>query len=381
MTDADPDDSAREPGDNDQRDREPVHPDEAGYSAGRSVRDPALGSHYASQLGNLDILSRRLSADLARVGIGPLLKAAQERVGKAQLQAIRKQFAASIRPSTLDVEVSFPVARSPAIMTQLADINRTFATWHNAEWASKLAQAYHFDVSQLVPTETWELLRSLPGRLGPANYAEAELSLRQQLRLVRLSADHAVGTCYVLRPERLTSLIDEGKDLVSAEHVDSVLDYYGAEDHGYLVAVLEEVTDGDDLLLPGRAELVIRGSQALLDGHDAAAQSLATCVWDSHLTNLFTRNYISKAKPLARHVEGKERRTIHEFYQAAVFAPAVAAYVQDTATDAYGRNTVVHYARPSQFTRPNAVRAITVAASLLVWTFLHGVPEARAATA
>jgi hypothetical protein len=176
-------------------------------------------------------------------------------------------------------------------------------------------------------------------------------------------------------------LLDNGENPVPAEHVDSILHGYGAEDHGYLVAVLEEVTTGDDPDLAGLAELAIRGSQALLDGHDAAAQSLATCVWDSHLTNLFSRSFISKAKPLARHVEGGEKRTTHEFYQAATFAPAVAAYVQDTATDEYGRNTVVHYARPSQFTRPNAVRALTIAASLLVRTLLHGVPDARATTA
>jgi hypothetical protein len=59
-------------------------------------------------------------------------------------------------------------------------MNSVFATWHDTEYAAQLARAYNFDVSRLIPPETWDLLKSLQGKLGPANYADAELSLEQQ---------------------------------------------------------------------------------------------------------------------------------------------------------------------------------------------------------
>lgn len=201
--------------------------------------------------------------------------------------------------------------------------------------------------------------------LIPANLKG--VSFEDQLAVIRLGIEYRIGVCYVLRPETVRLLLDrhEGTNNV---HVETCLDGFNELDLTYVDEQLRTVSMNRRPSAE-RASILLDATAAFRDGHYAASQALSTVAWDSEITELTSGKALTEAKKLV--AKDLEDSDLLDFYQTGVFGPLVAAYTTSDKQPCYGRNTTIHYARPDQFNKPNAVRALTIAVSLIAWSTQH----------
>lgn len=187
----------------------------------------------------------------------------------------------------------------------------------------------------------------------PSNFAG--LRIAEQRAVIEVACSQSVGIVETLSAERLKELAQ----LDSREAADSALADW-ADEFGEICQRVASLTDNNADALPREhSALLTAAADALGAGHPAASQALSTLVWDSHCERRFGRKPIRKVKPRS-HIEFEES-TMRQFYFRAAYGPLVTAYTTSDQSGAYSRNITVHGAAAMQFTRANAVRALSCA--------------------
>jgi hypothetical protein len=219
-------------------------------------------------------------------------------------------------------------------------------------------------------------LKALADSWMPRLYEEAtpdnlkQISMDDQLKLFKVSADLRIGIVRVIPTPLLISLLE-----VVRHHATKVLEFLLDHD----LAIVSHIRMSSEELSQqfrdngGRLSLLNRSCLAYEDGHYESAQALAVVVLDSHMCA------VSKVKRLTR--KGKAVSELRKrigsvrsaedlvgrlrFFEYGALACALSVFISTDNDDDLSRNSVVHGADSSQFTKINALKSITVASSVL----------------
>lgn len=242
-----------------------------------------------------------------------------------------------------DLAAVMTAALEPAVLSALSDLKTTI---------------------QIDP-DIFARFRETIERVVPDNVRG--MGVDEMLSLVACATTHRCGVFYAIRAERLPELIAAtGHE----DDMDRVLESFEDEDFQHLVAVLGKVIESGKRRA-GLATLLVDATESLKAGFPASSQALSTTVWDSEITAAagFTKA-ITYAKALSQE-DDLEERSLFELFQTGVHAPLIKAYTTPNDSPLYSRNGTIHGAQPAQFSKANAVRALTIAVSLLAWRAVH----------
>ncbi len=280
----------------------------------------------------------------------------------ADLRSLSARLTASAPNAIADLS-----AANAALTRQSEDLNRAVrAAIEAAAAPDTRAMLESLQFSLRLDPNILRRLRELVGRLVPPNVRD--LTPEEVFGLVVSAGTHRLGVLYAISPDRLAELATAD---MPDEEVDALLDTFGDEEFAYIVAVLDRVREAEP---EGLSALLVQAIEALRAGLYAASQALSTVVWDTEVTTLDGRRPISFVKGLSEEPSSADE-PLWNLLKYGVYAPLVRAYTTPNDSPFYSRNGTIHAAQAKQFTKANAVRALTIAVSLLAWHSSLGRPN------
>lgn len=196
------------------------------------------------------------------------------------------------------------------------------------------------------------------------------LSVTDLLKLALLAVPHKLGVFYALSPERVREVLAADTD---QQKVDELLAGFAEPDWAYFEGVLGKVIETKPALT-GLATLLMEAVAALRGGYPAASQALSTAVWDTAISQAAGKagKAVTYAKTLVKDEKDLlDSDSLDDLFESGVHAPLAAAYQTPNNSPLYSRNGTIHAAAPQQFTKANAVRALTIAVGLVAWSAMH----------
>ena len=267
-----------------------------------------------------------------------------------------------------------PQARETmARLANSAVSQRTREAIANAVWPSGIAERQQEMVKRLGRSFPMPII-SIPRfnlnlqRFFPPNWREASepVDVEKAIELMNVGIPLIWIPRGVIIAEVIQAPDVAARDRVLTSHRIDIVDD--------CLAVLHEVNEAR---LEPLAGLAVVAANALRDGHGAAAQALASNVFDTWLRDAFKRGVVFapivgrfKYPNVRDQIEPISDATkLAEFQEQCAMAPALAALKDFQPTDPtptqYGRHPTAHSTRPEQYTEANAIVALMLTTSLL----------------